>query len=58
MSCVLKRYAILFCSLLNMKKQLSCKLIFVLSRFHWADIIKKKFQKVDGWEIGYKVIGI
>ena len=58
MSCVLKRLAILFCSLLNMKKQLFCKLIFVLSRFHWSDIINKKISKVDGWEIGYEGIGI
>ena len=33
--------------------------IFVLSRFYWTDIInKKKKSKVDGWEIGYKGIGI
>ena len=32
---------------------------FVLSRFYWTDIINnKKKSKVDGWEIGYKGIGI
>ena len=45
----------MFCSLLNMKKQLFLLNLFcAFPLFHWVDIVKMMFPKVGGSEKRYK----
>ena len=53
-----KNHVILFCSLLNMKKQLSLMCLIVLFFYFIGEIFGKMLSKLGGWEKRYKGVGI